>query len=64
MSCLGSNLRSICIIIVKSKCKLIKNTGKSKVLALLKVLQNVSDQSIKLNGFDLKNKNIKTNATL
>ena len=64
MSCLGSNLRSICVIIVVSKCQLIKNTGKSKGFIFLKVPQHVSDESIKLNGFDFKNKNIKTNATL
>ena len=49
MSYLDSNLRSTCV-----KMPIDKNIGKSKGFAFLKAPQHVSDELIKLNGFEFQ----------
>ena len=54
MSCLDSNLQSIYVKIVASKVPTDRNTGKSKRFAFLKAPPHVSDELIKLNGFEFQ----------
>ena len=62
MSCLGLDLRSICVKIVASKCQLIKMPENQKD-CILKVPQHESDKFIKLNGFEFQTQSIRIENT-